>query len=71
MNRDSLDTLVTQALILSLVSSFIGLVAGLLGQEETRKGVKEKLENEKKLRTELNEIHKEIKKLKAQICNDE
>lgn len=67
MSRDSLKTLIRLALVLSFASSFIGLIAGLLGEDEDRKDDKEHLENELKLRNELNEIHKEIDQLKAQI----
>lgn len=67
MSRDSLKRLIRLALVLSFASSLIGLIAGLLGEDEDRKDDKEHLENELKLRNELNEIHKEIDQLKAQI----
>jgi uncharacterized protein YlxW (UPF0749 family) len=69
MSHDSLRTLIRVALILSFASSLIGLIAGLVGEDEDRKDDKEYLENELKLRNELNEIHKEIDQLKAQISN--
>lgn len=69
MSRDSLKTLIRLALVLSFASSLIGLIAGLLGEDEDRKDDKEHLENELKLRNELNEIHKEIDQLKARISN--
>jgi hypothetical protein len=69
MSRDSLNTLIRLALILSLASSLIGLAVGLLSEEENRKDDKKDLETATKLRAELNEIHKEINQLKAQICN--
>lgn len=69
MSHDSLKTLIRLALVLSFASSLIGLIAGLVGEDEDRKDDKEYLENELKLRNELNEIHKEIDQLRAQISN--
>jgi len=69
MSRDSLNTLIRLALILSLASSLIGLIAGLVGEDENRKDDKKHLEEEINLRNELNEIHKEIDQLRAQIFN--
>lgn len=67
MSRDSLNALIRLALVLSFASSLIGLIAGFLGEDENRKDEKEHLENETKLRNELNQIHKEIDQLKARI----
>jgi len=69
MSRDALNTLIRLALILSFASSLVGLIAGLLSEEANRTDDKEDLESKKNLRAELNEIHKELNLLKAQICN--
>ncbi|GMB01124.1 hypothetical protein [Pelosinus sp. IPA-1] len=69
MSHDSLRALIRLALILSFASSLIGLIAGLVGEDEDRKDDKNHLEEEIKLRNELNELHKEIDQLKAKISN--
>lgn len=69
MSRDSLNTLIRLALLLSLASSFIGLIIGVFSEEENRKDKQHSLDKENKLNTELDEIRKEINQLKAQLSS--
>jgi cell division protein FtsB len=67
MSRDFLRKMIILSLVLSMLSSIIALVAAIQSQKFEIDEDHIKIQDNKKLRSELDTLHKEIAMLKAKL----